>query len=1119
MEYAKCPYSLGVTLSSTVSRTLADSYNLPTESVVNGGTKNDVAGEELYRESIKKLNELCDTYKEDTEEAIKLSAKYCAKPFLVSVCAIKNGRRKMEDRHVILHDLNSLFGIKSNKQYSYYGVFDGHAGIHAATYAASHLHSNLIKSQAFKDGEIKDAIKRAFSETDLYYLERSAREGIRSGSTAVCCLFEGHSKLYLAWLGDSQAVLVKKGKPYDIMNPHKPERDDERHRIEEMGGMVSCIDTWRVNGTLAVSRAIGDPEHKPYVSSDPDVEEITLDGDEDFIVMACDGLWDQITPEEATTIVYQHLAENSESTCLNDIAENVSEILTENAKKEGSTDNITVIVLFLRDIQSILSTPFAPPSPKERSLVNNLLDFNDNSNLGNPFANGSDINCNSSELEKNLLNSTNHIEAPTPPVDSLMSANNLNLNCGTFDFNTLQADEQKPQLNPFSDWENASKLYEKEEKCDSFVSPVSAEKANEEIEAELLDNNSNNTFNIESSEQAELVDFAVSNSEINDVKTSSMQPDHEIPDLMNTVKDDLLKNESSKILNSSPYPPTSDEPDFCSQIDSQNLFSPIMEPVQMNMKESSETCFDTFASSETIESKEVDLPETNDVKHDNEFFTSNQKDENFVDEAKQSETSLPQDVYFSSNYDSVQESKQFENLLPEESTSTTIPCADDTLYLSAVDIDNQGKFSQKESIEIIPQVTENEFVAECGLEPEILEASNKHELVDDSKPETSLLDISNKNESVVEPILESSLVDTSTNDESIKEEEANSVPIDDVSDEDTEKDLEWKFMKVTEPVVSTSSETPEAVSNTDGKLDKKAVIKVSSPLKQTTSTKPVSTLKPKTVTQATKTTTATKLAAGTTVNKKPTPIPGKVATRTTATRTTTSATTKVSTSSTLSKSAVSKVTTTSTTSRSSTLSGVKTTQKTATTSTTLAKQNALKTSSLSASTEKNSVTKTNTVVKNVPLSKPNTAATSGLVPKSATSKTSSLPSKPALESRVLKKSPVAAVSSRVNSLPVTKPASAPAAKRPPTATLTSKSRLSAGKVTATATTATKPNTSGAVSKLNTGRVAPKATANAKSVPKSASASKATPKVVESKTATSNEVQKNGSAVASEEQNV
>lgn len=245
--------------------------------------------------------------------------------------------------------------MQSAKQYSYYAVFDGHAGVDAATYAAAHLHHNLVSSQAFRDGDIVDALKIAFNVTDADFLERSALTNLKSGCTAICCLKQGGERLFFAWAGDSQAILVRDGRPMDLTPPHKPDLEQERQRIEEMGGKVIQMDTWRVDGTLAVSRAIGDPDHKPYVTADPEVEVVDLEKGDDFIVIACDGLWDQVTPEEVTQIVYEHL-EQSDATDPEEAAEKVAAKLSDFAKKEGSTDNITTIVVFLKDIQSIVST-------------------------------------------------------------------------------------------------------------------------------------------------------------------------------------------------------------------------------------------------------------------------------------------------------------------------------------------------------------------------------------------------------------------------------------------------------------------------------------------------------------------------------------------------------------------------------------------------------------------------------------------------------------------------------------------------------------------------------------------------------------------------------------------
>ena len=61
---------------------------------------------------------------------------------------------------------------------------------------------------------------------------------------------------------------------------------------------------------------LGDASYKPYVSADPDMVSITLDGTEDFLIIGCDGLWDTIGMEEAAFLVQQHLHYESESPSL-----------------------------------------------------------------------------------------------------------------------------------------------------------------------------------------------------------------------------------------------------------------------------------------------------------------------------------------------------------------------------------------------------------------------------------------------------------------------------------------------------------------------------------------------------------------------------------------------------------------------------------------------------------------------------------------------------------------------------------------------------------------------------------------------------------------------------------
>lgn len=68
---------------------------------------------------------------------------------------------------------------------------------------------------------------------------------------------------------------------------------------------------YRVNGRLAVSRAIGDYGLKDVVIGEPDIAAITLNGKEDFLIMACDGLWDFAEEDEVATRVYSALEKNN----------------------------------------------------------------------------------------------------------------------------------------------------------------------------------------------------------------------------------------------------------------------------------------------------------------------------------------------------------------------------------------------------------------------------------------------------------------------------------------------------------------------------------------------------------------------------------------------------------------------------------------------------------------------------------------------------------------------------------------------------------------------------------------------------------------------------------------
>ncbi|XP_002931930.1 protein phosphatase 1F [Xenopus tropicalis] len=280
----------------------------------------------------------------------------------VSVHAIRNTRRKMEDRHVILQDFNMLFGIKDSIPRSYFAVFDGHGGVDAANYASTYVHVNVARHEGLEQDPAQ-ALRESFQRTDAMFLKKAKREipRLRSGTTGVCILLEG-DRFHVAWLGDSQALLVRQGNYVTLMDPHKPERKDERERIESLGGCVAFMGCWRVNGTLAVSRAIGDIDQKPFVSGEGDVTSHILSGTEDFLVLACDGFYDTVSPPEVPRLVFDYLQENGGNW------QHVAERLVTVAKEGGSSDNITVVVVFLKHPQKLLEDIQAQGSVEGQAL-------------------------------------------------------------------------------------------------------------------------------------------------------------------------------------------------------------------------------------------------------------------------------------------------------------------------------------------------------------------------------------------------------------------------------------------------------------------------------------------------------------------------------------------------------------------------------------------------------------------------------------------------------------------------------------------------------------------------------------------------------------------------------
>lgn len=185
-----------------------------------------------------------------------------------------------------------------------------------------------------------------------------------AGCTSVVALLVG-KELFVANAGDSRCVVSSKGGTAVAMSfDHKPNDVKELARIEAAGGYVN--DVGRINGNLNLSRCIGDlkfkesdhlPPEEQIITADPDILHRTIKHDDEFLLLACDGIWDVKTNQTAIDFIRPKLLTGTHG-----ISEVVEELLedcmTHNpSQTQGlGADNMTCMVVALNG--------FAPRSPE-----------------------------------------------------------------------------------------------------------------------------------------------------------------------------------------------------------------------------------------------------------------------------------------------------------------------------------------------------------------------------------------------------------------------------------------------------------------------------------------------------------------------------------------------------------------------------------------------------------------------------------------------------------------------------------------------------------------------------------------------------------------------------------
>lgn len=322
----------------------------------------------------------------------------------VGTMSVSGRSREMEDAISVRIDFCRL-EIFGRRSLHFFAVFDGHGGPHVAALCKEKMHvlleeeltrvcctlDNASGSESIVTGEEavvegwqerwRGALSRCFARMDEMSLrtcscgrlgskcECHSLEVALAGSTAVVAVITPQH-IVVANCGDSRAVLCRDRTTVPLSCDHKPDRPDELARIGALGGRVIFVNGARVEGILAMSRAIGDRYLKPYVISEPEISFTKRDPKDECLILASDGLWDVVSIDTACGVASEclrHGRTNASASTSTNADGNVREedrgealypsrsalaaaLLTRLALGRNSLDNISVIVIDLKRI-------------------------------------------------------------------------------------------------------------------------------------------------------------------------------------------------------------------------------------------------------------------------------------------------------------------------------------------------------------------------------------------------------------------------------------------------------------------------------------------------------------------------------------------------------------------------------------------------------------------------------------------------------------------------------------------------------------------------------------------------------------------------------------------------
>ena len=309
--------------------------------------------------------------------------------------------------------------IKSWPKISYFSIFDGHGGEECSEFLKDNYLKYLVDNKNFPY-DIKQSMIEAFKDIEEEFFKLKCKDTLeesdKSGSCAlVAVIFD--NKIYIANIGDSRAIMsinegtkikqltvdhkpdnlieferaMKNGSKIYLDDNDDPNRDvsqikfiKDKHDLEKKKELKQNSDEDKIfrvyPSDLAVMRTVGDIKAKKKefggnpgtIINYPDIFVIDINSNDDFIVMGCDGIFDDLSNQEiidAAWMVFKHRGKDKNYD-IHELSQEACDLVIKYALEKQTTDNLSCIIIGLEGIEKYLKM-----SQLKKKVNNSLNNF------------------------------------------------------------------------------------------------------------------------------------------------------------------------------------------------------------------------------------------------------------------------------------------------------------------------------------------------------------------------------------------------------------------------------------------------------------------------------------------------------------------------------------------------------------------------------------------------------------------------------------------------------------------------------------------------------------------------------------------------------------------------